>query len=272
MKTWKLVLEYDGGKFSGWQEQPNARTVMGDLRKAAQTLFASAIDIQGAGRTDAGVHAEAQVAHLRATPRRPVTTQQLLRALNDELPAEIVVLSAEEAPPSFHARHDAATRTYRYQISRRKQAFAKKYVWWIKDPLDVARMAEAARYIPGRHNFSLFRQKDPTKPDDSPIVHVESASIEVPPEHHGHLIFFHVEASHFLWKMVRRLTGALVKIGTGELTPGEFAAMLDGRAEKHYPVSEWTAPSSGLFFESVKYKDKPAAHGKRHVSLRPKKR
>ncbi len=249
MKTWKLILEYDGSRYSGWAEQTNApRTVMGELRKAACELFKGPIELGGSGRTDSGVHAAAQVAHLRATPRRPLPPQLLMRVLNEALPADIAVLSAEEAPAKFHARHSAVSRSYVYQISTRKTAFSKKFVWWIKEPLDVAKMQRAAALIPGRHDFVRFCAKDPSKPGESTVVVVNSASVE----RQDDLILFHIEASHFLWRMVRRLAGCLVKVGLGELRVEDFEALLAGRGKEH-DVASWTAPAAGLFLEKVNY-------------------
>lgn len=249
MKTWKITLEYDGSRYSGWAEQTNApRTVMGELRKAAGTLFGGPIELGGSGRTDAGVHAAAQVAHLRATPRRAVPPGQLMRLLNEALPADIAVLDVVEAPAKFHARHSAVSRSYVYQVSTRKTAFSKKYVWWVKEPLDVEKMQRAAALIVGRHDFVRFCAKDPSKPGESTVVVVNSASVERQED----LILFHVEASHFLWRMVRRLAGCLVKVGLGELTVEEFGALLDARGKQH-DVASWTAPASGLFLEKVNY-------------------
>ncbi len=243
------MLEYDGSKYRGWQEQRNARTVMGELRLACEKLFDAGVDLQGSGRTDAGVHASGQVAHLRvpATPR--MTADLILRKLNDLLPAEIAILSVEPARSRFHARHDALTRTYVYQISTRKSAFSKKYVWWIKEPLDVPLMARAARMIEGRHDFICFRAVDPSRPDESTIVVVNSASIEAADE----MIVFRIEASHFLWRMVRRLAATLVKLGRHEITMEDWQNLLGGRCDKRLDVAAWTAPSSGLFLEHVKY-------------------
>ncbi len=146
-KSWKLTIEYDGTKYSGWQEQRNARTVQGQLRKAAEDFLGVEVDIQGAGRTDAGVHARAQVAHLRVGPpkesqrRNWPRPEEILRAINSRLPSDVCVLDLAEAASSFHARHDAVARTYMYQISTRRTAFFKKYVWWVKEPLDAAAMA-----------------------------------------------------------------------------------------------------------------------------------
>jgi tRNA pseudouridine38-40 synthase len=261
LKTWKLTIEYDGTKYSGWQEQRNARTVMGQLRKAAEEFFEAAVDIQGAGRTDAGVHARAQVAHLRARrekeedKRRWPKPDEILRAMNSRLPSDVCLLDVAEAAPSFHARHDAIARTYIYQISMRRTAFFKKFVWWVKQPLDVAAMSRAARMLIGRHNFVAFRAEDKSRPDESPIVVVEDAGIEI----EGDLIIFRITASHFVWRMVRRVVGALVKLGLGEITADDFSHLLEGKTDSKLDVAAWTAPASGLFLDRVIYAEKRAA-------------
>ena len=259
MRTWKLTLEYDGTKYSGWQEQRNARTVQGQLRKAAEDFFAGEVELQGAGRTDAGVHARAQVAHLRvrpqaeksktgAKPRWPAAGQ-ILRALNERLPSDVCIIDVTEIPNSFHARHDAIARSYIYQISTRRTAFFKKYVWWVREPLDVPAMAHAARLLAGRHDFTCFRAQDPSKPDESPIVVVEDAGIDVD----GDLIVFRITASHFVWRMVRRIVGVLVKLGKGDITLQDFSSLLEGQASPSLDVAAWTAPASGLFLDQVIY-------------------
>ena len=250
MQTFKLTLEYDGSKFSGWQAQVNARTVQGELQRVVDECFGVETDIQGSGRTDAGVHALGQVAHVKVrAPRRKLVAPQLLRELNDRLPSSIAVLACEDAPPRFHARHDAVSRAYFYQISTRKAALSKRYVWWIKEPLDVPRMQQAAALIAGRHDFICFRSADPSRPDESTIVVVESAEVAVD----DHLVVFRIEASHFLWKMVRRLAGTMVKVGLGEVTVAQFERLLAGHKDPKLDVASWTAPSSGLFLESVRY-------------------
>ncbi len=252
MPTFKLTLEYDGSKYSGWQAQINARSVQGELLSAASDLFGGEVDVQGAGRTDAGVHAVGQVAHLKVrTVRGEMSPERILRQLNDRLPSSIAVIECVEAPPRFHARHDAVSRAYFYQISTRKAALSKKYVWWIKQPLDVARMQQAAAMLMGRHNFVCFRAADPSRPGESTTVEVESAEVGVD----DHLIVFRIVASHFVWKMVRRLTGVLVKIGLGEVSLEQFQGLLAGRKNPDLDVAAWTAPASGLFLESVRYED-----------------
>lgn len=248
-RTWRLTLEYDGTKYRGWQEQPNARTVQGELRKVIEEYFGGAVDLQAAGRTDAGVHASAQVAHVRTRTSTRRAPAQILRALNDFLPADIVITSLAEAPDNFHARRDAKSRRYVYQISTRKMAFSKKYVWWIKEPLDLAPMSRAAKMLVGRHDFRCFRAEDPSKPGESSIVVVDAAEIDKDED----LILFRIEASHFLWRMVRRIVGVLVKLGLGEISMADFERLLDGRPDPRLDVAAWTAPASGLFLDSVKY-------------------
>jgi len=250
VKTFRLTLEYDGTKYSGWQEQKNARTIMGQLRKAAEELFAAPADLGGAGRTDAGVHALAQVAHLRVDSSKALTPARIVRELNDRLPADIAVLEVEAAPARFHARHDALTRTYVYQISARKTAFTKKYVWWVRDHLDAAAMSQAAAMLVGRHDFSCFRAVDAARAEESPIVVVERAELEVD----GELILFRIEASHFLWRMVRRVVGLLVRIGTGQVAIERLPDLLNGRCSADLDIAAWTAPASGLFLEQVTYR------------------
>jgi tRNA pseudouridine38-40 synthase len=254
LKTWKVTLEYDGTKYSGWQEQNNARTVQGQLRKAAEDFLGRGVEIQGSGRTDAGVHAIAQVAHLRArsmqgSKRAFPPAHEILRALNERLPSDVCILDVEEMSVKFHARHDAVARTYLYQISTRRTAFFKKYVWWVRETLDLPLMSRAARMLAGRHDFVCFRAMDPARPDESTIVVVDDAAIE----EDGHLILFRITGSHFLWRMVRRIVGVLVKIGKGEISLDEFSQLLDGKADPRLDVAAWTAPASGLFLEKVEY-------------------
>jgi tRNA pseudouridine38-40 synthase len=250
LRTFKLTLEYDGSRYSGWQTQINARGVQGELQSTANELFGVEVDVQGAGRTDAGVHAVGQVAHLKVRAlRAALSPPRILRELNHRLPSSIAILECVEAASGFHARHDAVSRAYFYQISTRKAALSKRYVWWVKQPLDVARMQEAAALIAGRHNFVCFRAADPSRPGESTTVVVESAEVGVD----DHLIIFRIEASHFVWKMVRRLTGVLVKIGLGEVSIEQFQGLLTGRKNSELDVAAWTAPASGLFLESVRY-------------------
>lgn len=245
----RLAVEYDGSKYSGWAEQRNARTVMGELRTALEQVLKSEIELVGAGRTDAGVHAHGQVAHVKYVAAKPAVEPFVLTQVNLKLPAEIAVKKLHKAPLAFHARHDAVAREYVYQIATRKSAFEKKYVWWIKEPLDVAAMQAGAAMIVGRHDFKCFQAQDPGRPNESSIVVVEKAEIEVLEDR----LLFRISASHFVWRMVRRLTGVLVKLGLGEITLGDLELLLNAKEDPRLDVAAWTAPSSGLFFEKVRY-------------------
>jgi len=249
MTTFKILLEYDGTRYSGWQEQKNSRTVMGEVRKAAAEALGSNIEMQGAGRTDAGVHALGQVMHIKVSSQVKHTPETIRRRLNDLLPADIAVLSVERVERNFHARHDARSRVYVYQISRRKQAFTKRYVWWVKEDLDLKRMELAASLLVGRHDFVCFRAADATRPDESTIVEVERVTIETEDD----MVQIRIEASHFLWRMVRRVVGVLVKVGSGEVSTAEFRQLIEGRCDPKLDVAAWTAPASGLFLEEVRY-------------------
>jgi len=243
--TWKITLEYEGTRYAGWQEQPRERTVAGELRGAAKRVFGEAVEIGGAGRTDAGVHALAQVAHLRAK-KRPRTPRGLEIALNDGLPSDIHVLSAKSAPDRWHARHDATLRSYIYQFSRRRSAFLKPFVWWIREDLDLDRMRQGAALLTGMHDFASFADLEESGDEKSTKVRVFEARLEEA----GPLILFRFVASHFLRKMVRRVAGVLARVGTRATEPGEIGMLLaSGRGN----VAEWTAPPSGLFLERVFY-------------------
>ena len=251
MSTYRLTLEYEGTRYHGWQEQKNARSVAGELRRAVEEAGGVVRDLGGSGRTDAGVHALAQVAHLRLAGR--IEPEPFRRDINDRLPSDIHVLSVVPAPKEFHARHSAVSRSYLYQVSRRRAALAKRYVWWVKRPLDDLRMGEAAALLPGRHDFRLFCEKPSEQP--STIVVVESVELATA----GSLILVRLVASHFLWKMVRRVVGTLAKVGTGELDRRGFEALLAGespRSGKGLPA-EWTAPAAGLFLERELYPGDP---------------
>ena len=242
MPTYRLTIEYEGTRYSGWQAQGNTqKTIQGHLIRAASEVFGE-VDIGGAGRTDAGVHAAGQVAHLRI--RKAADPIHITRKINDQLPADIHVLDAKRAADNFHARHDAVSRVYLYQIATRRTAFAKSFVWWIKDRLDVAAIARAAESIAGRHDFTAFTDKR-LAADESRIVVVESCDVGVDED----LILLRIAASHFLWKMVRKTVAFLVEVGRGTIDADSLRGMLRANAEPFQP----TAPPSGLFLEAITY-------------------
>lgn len=247
MPRFKLTIEYAGTRYSGWQSQKNARTVQGELNRAIVEAIGDAlVDSQGSGRTDAGVHALAQVAHVDVT--RAPAPEQFRRRINDGLPADIHVIDVAPVGRTFHARHSAVHRSYLYQVSRRRSAFAKPYVWWVKDALDLARMRTAAAAFSGLHDFRAFSDDDPGEKSTKVLLD------EVTIVEDGALVLIRVAGSHFLWKMVRRMVGVLAAVGTGDLRPGDVAALL---GEASDVPAQLTAPAAGLFLERVLYPGDP---------------
>src|SRR4030095_15859703 len=215
----KLTIEYAGTRYSGWQVQKNARTVQGELERAiAEVAGTRGFELYGSGRTDAGVHALAQVAPLDLVTSVPPDT--LMRRINDQLPSDINILGIQKVRHTFHARHSARSRTYIYQVARRRTAFAKPFVWWVKDDLDLQRMRGVAARLVGFHDFRSFSDDDP----DQKSTTVRLNGFEI--HERGALILFRVDGSHFIWKMVRRLVGVIVEVGRGGLTSDEAVEML----------------------------------------------
>lgn len=261
----KIYLEYAGHNYSGWQKQPgqsDVKTVQGTLTKAIQTVFkknkgdSKFIDLQGAGRTDAGVHAIEQVAHLDCETM--LGPEILKMKMNDELPSDINILEIEKTHKGFHARHDAKSRQYLYVISKTRTAFEKRYVWWIKDSLDVKKMKEVSKLFAGMHDFRNFAEKSPD--DKSTKCKVEV--LEVTED--DRKIYIRIKASHFLWKMVRRIVGTLVEAGRGNVDTQFISELLSPplhmergsgstNGAPRGEVSRFTAPPSGLFLEKVYY-------------------
>jgi tRNA pseudouridine38-40 synthase len=247
----KLTIEYAGTRYSGWQIQKNARTIQGEIDRAVcEVTGRRDFELYGSGRTDAGVHALGQIAHLDVSTNLPAET--LVKRVNDELPADINILAAVIVPHRFHARHDAVSRRYIYQIARRRTAFAKPYVWWVKDPLDPARMRQGAHEFVGMKDFQSFAASDDDRNESerdarSTLVLVDR--VEIVEE--GDLVLVGVEGSHFLWKMVRRMVGVLAEIGKRSLEPSDAARLLKDASTA---PARLTAPASGLFLESVRYK------------------
>jgi len=241
---YKLTLEYDGTGYRGWQTQQNARSVQGTLIQAASEFFGQNVDVQGAGRTDAGVHALGQVAHL--TVKNVQRPRKIREGLNDLLPAGINILKVEQVAADFHARHDAVARVYVYVLSRVRTAFGKRYVWWVKDALNTVKMKESCQLFHGFHDFASFSDRRLDKNASTKVL-IDSVSIEEA----GDLIIFRVAGSHFLWKMVRRMVGVIAEVGRGSLTKGDVEAMLTSLSEL---PARLTAPPSGLFLAQVLYK------------------
>lgn len=243
MARYKLTIEYDGTRYAGWQLQKGTKSVQGTTLDACKLIFpGEKIEVYGAGRTDQGVHALGQVAHLDVN--RGVNLLKLKFQLNDNLPPDIVVTKVEQASPKFHARYDAVHRSYLYQISKRPSAFGKKMVWWVKDPLDVEKMKQVALLFTGMKDFKNFAEKS----DEDKSTLVEISKIEIAET--GDLILIRVSGSHFLWKQVRRMVGLMVEAGRGKLSTSEIEAIFKKPSEI---VAKLTAPPSGLYLEKVCY-------------------
>lgn len=243
MARFKIFLEYEGTRFSGWQVQKNSRTIQGTLLNISEEIFkGEQVDIQGSGRTDSGVHAISQVAHLEV--RTMLAPEIIKLKLNDKLPHDINILEIVKANPKFHARHSAVSRSYIYQISRRRSAFGKPFVWWIKDELDFNKMKNAAELFAGMKNFASFAEEDKTEKSTKVLID------QIQLKEEEDMILVRIHGSHFLWKMVRRITGVLVEVGRGNLTPKDIQRFLSGPSDQ---PAKYTAPPSGLFLEKVYY-------------------
>jgi tRNA pseudouridine38-40 synthase len=249
MPRFKLLIEYAGTKYSGWQIQKNARTVAGEIDRAIREVTRRReFELYGAGRTDAGVHAAGQVAHLELYT--DLAPGALRARINDALPADIYIRAIDKVAHRFHARHDARQRSYVYQISRRKTAFLKPYVWWIKERLDVDAMRRAAAAFVGLRDFASFTADEP----DEKSTRVLIDRLDVVED--GDLVLIRIAGSHFLWRMVRRIVGVLAAVGRGEIAAEAAGELLDERSD--IPAT-LTAPASGLFLESVFYSDNESA-------------
>ncbi len=238
-----MLIEYEGTRYRGWQAQKNARTVQGELRNALQTVASTTdFEFQGAGRTDAGVHALGQVAHVELST---VLAPEILRMkINDQLPADINILDIWKADPRFHARHHAVSRSYLYQISQRRTALGKRFVWWVKDSLAIGRMEQVLPLFTGMKDYRSFTEDDP----EEKSTKVQIDELRLAPA--GDLILIRMRGSHFVWKMVRRVVGVLVEVGRGSLSSDDVRKLL---AEKSDAPARFTAPPSGLFLERVYY-------------------
>jgi tRNA pseudouridine38-40 synthase len=243
MPRYKLFIEYQGTRYSGWQVQKNARTIQGEIQAAIKKITGVAeFELYGSGRTDAGVHALRQVAHLDLNVS--LSPEIFRLRLNDEIPSDIHILACARTHPRFHARHHAVGRSYIYQISRRRSAFGKKLVWWVKEDLDVERMRRAAALFAGMKNCQSFSADE--SEDKSAKVLIDRVQVQEA----GDLILIRVEGSHFLWKMVRRIVGVIVEAGKGQLSQAAVARYFQVKSDE---PARLAAPASGLFLERVYY-------------------
>ena len=260
VRNLKLILSYDGSEFAGWQVQPGLATVQGALASAIGRLSGENVLPQGSGRTDAGVHALAQVASFATAARIPV--ENWAGALNDILPAAIRVADVSEVPAEFHPRRSAVAKTYRYRMYRGAicPPFLARYVWHYPYPLDEAAMAEAAELAVGKHDFTSFAAVDPERVERMGGGHGENGAEMVPTnvreiyssawQREGDELIYTVRGSGFLHHMVRNLVGTFVLVGKGSVRGEDFGRILAARERS---AAGPTAPASGLFLVCVEY-------------------
>lgn len=241
VQNYRLDIEYDGTDFKGWQVQPGQRTVQGELKSAAQRILQEDIAVVGAGRTDAGVHAWAQVASFASdSARKP---DELLRALNGVLPADVRVLRLAQVPEDFSARHSAISRSYRYQMLRRRSAIWRRFYFELPQPVNVAAMADAAELFLGDQDFSAFTAADAGEGCRCVVVRSQVTA-------NDNEVFFDVTADRFLHNMVRRLAGALVEVGRRRLPPDTVREILRNKDRSRGGPC---LPPHGLFLVAVRY-------------------
>jgi tRNA pseudouridine38-40 synthase len=240
--NYRLDVEYDGTHFSGWQIQPGERTVQACFEAAVERLFHAPLSVMAAGRTDAGVHAEGQVAHFRAGLYRPPET--VCRALNAMLPDDVRVKTVSMAAPDFHARYSANWRAYRYRIAREPVALGRAYCWYCSHRLNLDAMQAAAAHVRGNHCFRSFAHTSEKE------MHYLSSVYRADWIARGEFLDFHIEANRFLHGMVRLLVGTFVSIGRGKYTPDRMPEIIEALDIRH---SGPKAPAGGLTLMAVGY-------------------
>ena len=241
----KLTLEYDGTEFSGWQVQPDERTVQGDLEAALSDLTGEDLRVTGAGRTDAGVHALGQVASVATSLRLPI--ERVGPALNARLDRDVRVVGAEDVPSAFHARFDAVSRSYFYLIGATESAVWRRNRWFVSAGLDTAAMGEALDALQGEHDFSSFCLAG-SEPDHH-RCRVTGISLECE-VNFGGMVVVRITANRFLRGMVRSVIGTLVDVGRGKTSPRGFREILEARDRG---AAGATAPAHGLYLQTVRY-------------------
>jgi tRNA pseudouridine38-40 synthase len=256
MRKIKLLLAYEGTRFSGWQSQKTDRTVQGVIEAALEKIHGTRITVTGAGRTDSGVHATGQVAHFE-TESDSIPAVKYADALNGNLPHDVRVLESAAAAADFHARNRAVLRVYRYYIYSAPVGLPhlRHYCWRLRTPLDLDTLNRFAALIAGEHDFTSFTAAgDPTE------VKVRTVTLSRF-SREGDFIVYHIAASSFLWHMVRVIVGTMVDCALDGRSEADFSAIRDARDRNR---AGRTAPARGLFLEEVHYADRPVgATGRR---------
>lgn len=250
MRNLKVTLSYDGADFSGWQVQPDASTIQGTLASAIGRITGEKVLPQGSGRTDAGVHALAQV--MTFVTESSVPAENFAKALNDILPASVRVLEVVDAPPEFHARHSALAKTYRYRIYRGTicPPFLARYVWHFPYPLDELAMGRAAALVVGEHDFTSFAAVDPERGHAGETVSSVRSIFSSLWARTEEELTYTVRGSGFLHHMVRNLVGTFILVGKGTLKIEDVSRILESR---NRAAAGATAPASGLYLVNVEY-------------------
>lgn len=250
MRNLKMILSYDGADFAGWQVQPDAPTVQGTLASAIGRVTGEKVLPQGSGRTDAGVHALAQV--MTFVTSSAVPTANFVKALNDVLPASVRVLEVEEMPEGFHARHSSRAKTYRYRIFRGAicPPFLARYVWHYPYPLDEEAMMRGAGLVVGEKDFTSFAAVDPERGREGEVASNVRTIFSSSWERCGEELVYTVRGSGFLHHMVRNLVGTFILVGRGTLQGGDVTRILEARDRS---TAGGTAPASGLYLVGVEY-------------------
>jgi tRNA pseudouridine38-40 synthase len=242
LKNIKLLLEYDGTSFAGWQVQPGQRTVQGVLEEALQKITGDRVALTGSGRTDAGVHASGQVANFRT--ERDIPLKAFNQGMNAILPGDVAVLAAEEAEPDFHARFGAKSRRYRYQIVTRRSPLLERYAWRMTYPVKFGVMPELCQVISGKHDFTAFASAQAEVENfNVHVTHAEWRDL-------GGVLSFEIRADRFLHNMVRILVGTMVDAARGQIEPGSVREILESRDRSR---AGKTAPACGLCLVKVEY-------------------
>jgi tRNA pseudouridine38-40 synthase len=245
MRNIRLLIEYDGTNYQGWQVQAEGPTVQGMIEEKLARITGETIQLIGSGRTDSGVHAFGQVANFKT--RSQLGVDSIQKALNSLLPPDVVIQRAEEVEEVFHARRDAKSKLYEYRILNRslRSAFRREYAWHISQKLDLEEMKKATQILIGEHDFSSFRSVGtPTRTATRRVIRAEWK------QGREGLIRFEIEANGFLKQMVRALVGTLVEVGRGKIDSRELQKILESKDRK---VAGPTAPAHGLFLKEVKY-------------------
>lgn len=242
MPRYKILIEYEGSRYNGWQIQPEGKTIQGELESALGQILRQPTAVAGQGRTDSGVHAEAQVAHFDSP--EPLDDYKLLHALKGVLPRDIAVWEMEEVADDFHARFDAKSRQYRYQVVTRPSPLLDAFAQYVWEDLDLGVMEECAWMILGEHDFECFTYSSDEQPSAVCTVDLSEWSQE------GHLVTYRIRANRFVRHMVRRLVGTMLQVGQGKMSTEEFRDLLENPSKDR---SGQGVRAKGLILERVEY-------------------